>query len=427
MSVLNLKPDNRGTLIMRLMVYSHDAFGLGNIRRMLAICEHLLSAIPQLSILVVSGSPMLQSFRLPPRLDYIKIPCLNRGETGEISVKYLKTDIAETIKLRSDLILMAAINFKPDAILVDKKPYGIKNELVTTLRFLKKQLPQTKLLLLLRDILDSPKKTVSEWQEQGFYGAVEKFYDQILVVGMPEVFDICREYQFPPAVAQKVRYCGYLRKEPGLKSREARRQELQVQEHEQLVLVTPGGGEDGYQVVDTYLTGVAQQQAAAFRSVIICGSEMPCQQREQLYQKAALNPKVKILDFTDDLMSYIDAADVVVCMSGYNTITEVLSLGKRAIAIPRIKPASEQLMRAEQLSKLGLLAMIHPDKVTPKTLMNLLLTKLEKTHSCAVAPGLDLGGLPRISHYISHLLSNPVTPINLNFSGLKPKPTVTVK
>ena len=409
---------------MRLMVYSHDGFGLGNIRRMLAICEHLLSAITDLSILVVSGSPMLQSFRLPPRLDYIKIPCINRGETGEISVKYLNTEIAETVKLRSDLILMAAINFKPDAILVDKKPYGIKNELLTTLKFLKKQLPKTKLLLLLRDILDSPEKTIDEWQEHGFYQAIEKFYDQILVVGMPEVFDICREYQFPPAVAQKVRYCGYLRKEPGLKSREARREELQVQEHEQLVLVTPGGGEDGYQLVDTYLTGAAQLQAEAFRSVIICGSEMPKQQREQIYQKAALNPKVKILDFTDDLMSYIDAADVAVCMSGYNTITEVISLGKRTIAIPRIKPASEQLMRAEKMSKLGLLAMIHPDKLTPENLMYLLLIQLEKTHSCAVARGLDLGGLPRISHYISHLLSNPVTSIELNFSGLQPIVTV---
>ena len=56
---------------MKLMVYSHDAFGLGNIRRMLEICQYLLKAIPNLSILLVSGSPMLQSFRLPPGLDYI--------------------------------------------------------------------------------------------------------------------------------------------------------------------------------------------------------------------------------------------------------------------------------------------------------------------------------------------------------------------
>ncbi|RMF26089.1 MAG: glycosyltransferase, partial [Cyanobacteria bacterium J083] len=44
---------------MRLVVYSHDAFGLGNIRRMLAICQHLLATIPNVSILVLSGSPAI--------------------------------------------------------------------------------------------------------------------------------------------------------------------------------------------------------------------------------------------------------------------------------------------------------------------------------------------------------------------------------
>ncbi|MEL7224866.1 MAG: glycosyltransferase, partial [Cyanobacteria bacterium J06576_12] len=55
----------------RIMVYSHDAFGLGNLRRMLAICEHLLTRWPNLSILLVSGSPMIHEFRLPVGLDYI--------------------------------------------------------------------------------------------------------------------------------------------------------------------------------------------------------------------------------------------------------------------------------------------------------------------------------------------------------------------
>ena len=66
----------------RIMVYSHDAFGLGNIRRMLSICKYLIKYISNLSILLVSGSPMLQSFRLPQGLDYIKLPCLNRGQAG---------------------------------------------------------------------------------------------------------------------------------------------------------------------------------------------------------------------------------------------------------------------------------------------------------------------------------------------------------
>ncbi len=188
---------------MRLLVYSHDAYGLGNIRRMLAICEHLLNEVP-ISILLLSGSPMLQGFRMPKGLDYIKLPCLNRGETGEVAVRYLGMGIDETVKLRSELILSAAINFQPDLFLVDKKPFGLKNELTDTINYLQTEQPESKIVLLLRDILDSPEKTIAEWQKNGYYEALEKFYHQILVVGTPEVFDTVKEYKFPPDSSREV-------------------------------------------------------------------------------------------------------------------------------------------------------------------------------------------------------------------------------
>ena len=291
---------------MRIMVYSHDTFGLGNIRRMLAICNYLIDSIPNLSILVVSGSPMLHSFRLPQGLDYIKLPCLNRSEGGELSVKYLGTTTAETLKLRADLILAAAVSFKPDLILVDKKPDGLKGELESILNCLQTYLTQTKLVLLLRDILDSPDTTIKEWQENSYYEAIEKFYDLILVVGTPDVFDIREEYQFPASVSQKVRFCGYIRKEAGLKDRSVCREELQIKPDEQLILVTPGGGEDGYRLIETYLSGLSQlPEENNFRSLIVCGPEMSPKGRKALYQAAEKYPHVQICEFTDDLMSYI--------------------------------------------------------------------------------------------------------------------------
>lgn len=97
---------------MRLIVYSHDAFGLGNIRRMLAICQYLLDTTPSLSILLLSGSPVLHSFRLPQGLDYIKLPCLGRDETGALSTRYLPTNTEETANFRADLIQIAVANFQ---------------------------------------------------------------------------------------------------------------------------------------------------------------------------------------------------------------------------------------------------------------------------------------------------------------------------
>lgn len=389
---------------MRLMVYSHDTFGLGNIRRMLAICEHLLDAIPEFSTLLVSGSPMLQSFRLPQRLDYIKLPCLNRGEGGELSAKYLGTTIDETLKLRANLILSAAVSFKPDLILVDKKPQGLRGELESTLNCLQTYLTQTKLVLLLRDILDSPDTTIKEWQN-GYSEAIQQFYDLVLVVGVPEVFDLRKEYQLPASVSQKVQFCGYIRKEFGLKRCSIIRQELQLAPKERLVLVTPGGGEDGYRLIDTYLSGLAWLPTGHnIRSLVICGPEMPPLQRKALYEAAEKYPHVWIHEFTDDLMSYMDAADTVVSMAGYNTVCEILSLRKRAVVVPRIKPSQEQWIRAERMAHLGLFTAIHPDHLTPQGLMYALLEELGSSSGHPPASQFDLDALPRITQEISTLL-----------------------
>lgn len=394
----------------RIMVYSHDAFGLGNIRRMLAICKYLLKSIPNISILLVSGSPMLHSFRLPTGLDYIKLPCLNRGESGKIAVKYLNADIESTLRLRSELILTAARNYQPDLVLVDKKPSGIQGELNQTIDYLKSNLPATNFVLLLRDILDTPEKTIQEWQREGYYQQVESIYDRLLVVGMPEIFDLCREYKFSQAIANKIRFCGYIRKESGFKNRRTIRQELGISRDEKLVLVTPGGGEDGYSLINNYLTGLAQHndyfESQKVHSLIFCGAEMPAEQQQQIYQQAAPYPHVKVLAFTNDLMSYVNVADAVICMCGYNTITEVLQKRKKAIVVPRIKPGKEQLIRAQNMTKAGLIDMIHPDELGPNLLIETLIHSLSQNPFSISTKKLDFAGLPRVTNYLAMLLFN---------------------
>ncbi|MBW4552734.1 MAG: glycosyltransferase [Aphanocapsa sp. GSE-SYN-MK-11-07L] len=392
---------------MRLLVYSHDAYGLGNIRRMLAICESLLKDIPGLSILLLSGSPMVQSFRLPKGLDYIKLPCLNRGETGNIATKYLQTDSDQIIQLRSDLILSAAVHFKPDLFLVDKKPFGLQNEIKKTVKYLRSWCPKTKIVLLLRDILDAPAKTMAEWQKTGFHAAVEKYYDQLLVVGSPEVFDFVQEYRLPPAIANKVKFCGYMGRPQGRQDRSAIRQELQVLPEERLVVVTPGGGEDGYPMIHNYLLGLKLLPANHnIKSLIISGPEMSVAEREKLSEMAEQYPHVQMVEFTDDLISYLAAADTIVSMGGYNTICEILSAQKPAVVIPRVRPSQEQLVRAEKMTQLGLFKAVHPDQLNPDSLIQTLLQQLSNQRgTMAAIKQLNLDALPQITCQIYDLVN----------------------
>ena len=143
----------------RILVYSHDTFGLGNIRRMLEISKHLAAADPDVSILIISGSPMLHAFRIPERIDYIKLPCLTRTTRGGYEVKFLQSSYEDIMRLRANIILSAGLDFAPDLILVDKKPFGVSNELAPVFDLVRRRLQRPKMVLLLRDILDSAEAT----------------------------------------------------------------------------------------------------------------------------------------------------------------------------------------------------------------------------------------------------------------------------
>jgi predicted glycosyltransferase len=210
----------------------------------------------------------------------------------------------------------------------------------------------------------------------------------------------------PIGVASKVAFCGYIRREKGRVPRALLRQELEVQPDESLVLVTPGGGGDGYSLINTYLQSISRlPQPRKLRSLIISGPEMPRSQRETLAKMANSLPNVQLMDFTHDPVSYLDAADLVVSMGGYNTTIEILSLRKRAIVVPRVEPVQEQWIRAERMAKLGLFHVIHPDRLTPKRLMEGIRAELQhSSKTVAIGSRLDMEGLSRITQYTAALL-----------------------
>ncbi|THI84083.1 MAG: glycosyltransferase [Nitrospira sp. CG24A] len=396
----------------RLLIYSHDTFGLGNIRRIMNIATYLHRAIPDISILIVTGSPMIQSFRIPKGIDYIKLPCLSRTARDGYSAKYLDSTIGDVIRLRSDLILSAVLNFKPDVMLVDKKPYGVKHELRETLNLVKGYLPKTRTILLLRDILDAPATTTKVWEDNAYFEAVNSVYDLVLVLGTPEIFDPRAEYGFPVSTAEKVEFCGYIEPQSLVRDRDTIRAELHIERDERLILVTPGGGEDGNALVRTYIQALQHMPVGAHvRSLIVTGPEMSEPQRNLLHQSALRFPSVKTLDFTNDLPSYMNASDLVVSMGGYNTVCEILSLKKRAIIVPRVRPVEEQWIRAERMARLGLLTTIHPDSLTPQDLLRTVLMELESDQS--LRPTLDLTALPTLTSHVSMLLDDTYEPVPL--------------
>src|SRR3954452_10570378 len=105
----------------RVLIYSHDTFGLGHLRRCRTIAHSLVEADKDLSVLILSGSPIIGSFDFRARVDFVRVPGVIKLRNGEYTSLNLHIRTEETLSMRSSIIRHTAEIFDPDILLVDKE------------------------------------------------------------------------------------------------------------------------------------------------------------------------------------------------------------------------------------------------------------------------------------------------------------------
>ena len=123
----------------RILIYSHDTFGLGHLRRCRAIAHALVERYKQLSVLILSGSPIIGSFDFRARVDFVRVPGVIKLRNGDYTPLNLHLDIGETLSMRASIIQHTAEIFDPDLFIVDKEPVGLRGEVLPTLKALKRR------------------------------------------------------------------------------------------------------------------------------------------------------------------------------------------------------------------------------------------------------------------------------------------------
>src|SRR5204863_148101 len=79
--------------------------------------------------------------------------------------------------------------------------------------------------------------------------------------------------------------------------------------------------------------------------------------------------RIEVRTFDAHLELLMERAVGVVAMAGYNTFCEILSLDKRAILIPRVRPRREQVMRANRAAALELVHTLDPERAHEPAIM----------------------------------------------------------
>jgi predicted glycosyltransferase len=380
----------------RVLIYSHDSFGLGHLRRCRAIAHALVAHHKKLNVLILSGSPIIGRFSFRARVDFVRVPGIIKLRNGDYTSLNLDVNIAHTLALRASIIEHAARVFRPHLFLVDKEPLGLLGEARKTLALLKRR-GGCRLVLGLRDIMDEPGLLAAEWRRKRVMPALERLYDRIWVYGLPQIYDPISAYNLPARVAAKTVFTGYLQREPQ-PDLHLPHGVAETVKRGPFLLVTPGGGGDGADLVDATLAAYERYNGRLpWPALIVYGPFLPAHQRALFERRAARLERVTTLTFHEHLENLMEKAAAVVCLGGYNTFCEVLSLNKRSLIVPRITPRAEQLLRAQAAQKLGLVQMLHPAELTPEVLGEALIHLPEQPPPASHwIPGL-LDGLTNIN------------------------------
>lgn len=379
----------------RVALYSHDTMGLGHLRRNLLIAGVLSQPPLHMDVLVISGAREACHFAMMQGVDCVTLPALYKDCHGSYTSKHLRTSLLRTTALRSKLIASAIDAFAPDLFVVDNVPRGIGGELDAAFELIRRG-SATRCVLGLREVLDDPATVAHQWSSSNAEDVIRDHFDEVWIYGDANVYDSISEYSFARTTAERSAYTGYL---------DQRRRHLAFahQDHERrgdesTVVCVVGGGQDGVRLASAF---AAVRMPSETRGILITGPFMPAHDRQHLQRITASRDDLVLIEEIVEADHYISRADRVISMAGYNTISSILSFGKPALVVPRVKPRREQWIRAQMLEQRHALTMLSPNKLTSHAIEDWLRRREVPSPSNA---SIDLGGLDRIVDRVTNLL-----------------------
>ncbi len=395
----------------RVLIYSHDTFGLGHLRRSRAIANAIVARNRGAQATIVSGSPVIDRFGFAPGVRTVRLPPVTKFRDGGYASLDADIPLARTVAQRSSIIVRACEDFRPDLVIVDKEPAGFHGELMPVLEAAASR--GIRLVLGLRDVLDDADRLVPEWERKGAAETMARFYDEIWVYGLSRIHEplaaLPMEAEMAARIGERLIYTGYLRR--ALPEPRADREEPAIAAGP-FILVTPGGGGDGAALIDWVIGAYEIDPGIPLPALIAFGPFLDAETRERFGARIRrLAGRISAITFDSEIEFLMRKASGVVAMGGYNTFCEILSFDRRAILVPRTEPRREQAIRAQAAERLGLVrVLMEADGRAPERMAAALRALPDQSEpSRVLVPGL-LDGLDAVARRVRALAGAALEP-----------------
>jgi predicted glycosyltransferase len=353
----------------RLLFYCQHILGMGHLVRSMEIVRGLTQ---DFEICFVNGGEVIENFDMPAGIDIINLPGIKTdSEFKELQSVDPNKDLAEVKAFRMVQLLEIYERWQPDLLLIELFPFGRRKfsfELLPLLDLIQVQGRRTKVVCSLRDIVVTKQNQAKH--EQKVCDLINKYFDLVLVHGDPQFQPLEASFSRVADLTCPAYYTGFVVQSPANLSPNLS-QNLSSASlpkiHQPLILTTVGGGRFGHELIDCVVaTAPLLETRLPHHIQVFTGPFYPDDKFAQLQVKVANCPNITIDRFTPHLLSYMQAADLSISMSGYNTTMNVLTTGVRAMLLAFTgNQDQEQTIRAERLGELGAVTVIHPEELQP--------------------------------------------------------------
>lgn len=348
---------------MKIAIYFTEEGTLGHTTRVLSIAKYLKKM--RHDVLVLQGGVNESSISKKEKNTH-NVPFPFHSRRTFFSGKF----IMDPVKIKKRIYFMNKIlsNFKPDIFITEYFPLGRieeKYEIVPLIKLLKKRNPNIRIFCS----MGYPSFDFGISDEVLKYSAL---YDGIFIhTPVSDVKYLKREMTHVDKkkyntimnkLQKKLFFTGYIIDQEIGKGRRDIREELDI-ENRTFVLVSRGGGIMYPKIITE--SAISSKYSEELFFLISCGIFSTMKEMELFRRVVKNNENIKLVHHLPDFTDYINACDISISMSGYNTSVETLWIKKKSILIPK-RIGTEQIYRAEMLKDLIGSSVINYNEITPQ-------------------------------------------------------------
>ena len=339
----------------RIFFYVQHLLGIGHLRRAATLSRSL--AASGFDVLLVSGGAPVADLdlgnarlhQLPP----LKAADESLRELARLDGTPLDDAFrAARVQLLIDLLRAQA----PDIVITEQFPFGrtrLRFELLPMLEAAKMLPKRPRVLSSIRDVL---RDTVSPERVAETLEIFDSCFDGVLIHADPKLVTLEASFAGWSHIKDRASYTGYIVEGPlagNVRGAQGRNE----------VIVSVGGGAVGGPLLRAALAARPLTSLAGHTWRLLVGAGLA--DAEQAALRTRNENGIVIESARRDFTTLLANAAISISQAGYNTVVETLACAERAVLVPFATPReTEQMRRAENLVRRGMVQMVAPDALT---------------------------------------------------------------